>query len=515
MPIASSLFARPCRSTEVGNNASQISRHRPDTLTFGSHREQFLFEVQIERQRARQIIRKRPRTGRGKILHRPGQRQNLQVKLNRPRSVLRGRSARFDFIRQQQYVRLQESALPVQFEHRKALASLRNQIETPVGILFRNADNLRGASNVCDAALHGAHYAKGRMVCPTLTNHLFIPRLENVQRQGSAGQQYDVKREQGKHYHEVSNSSARTAARAVRLYAMACTTWLSPTRGSGIASPTYLPSHLDLPSGGEYNPNMELAGKVVVVTGASMGIGEAIAKLFAGQGASVVLLSRDAGRAEAARLRIGCPERTVALSCDVRHSEEIDRVLGLTLHHFKRVDVWISNAGHGLIDSVAELDMAACHAMFETNFFGALSAMQAVIPVMRQQGGGTIINISSVAGHIPLPFHAAYSATKFALNAMGKAAGVELKKDGIHVLTVCPGYVRTAFSENAVRGSELKKVRPSSLRGIGAERVARATLRGYLKHKREVIVPWTMHLPVKLYQLFPGMVEWAMGRMAK
>jgi short-subunit dehydrogenase len=259
---------------------------------------------------------------------------------------------------------------------------------------------------------------------------------------------------------------------------------------------------------------MELAGKVVVVTGASMGIGEAIAKLFAGQGASVVLLSRDAGRAEAARLRIGCPERTVALSCDVRHAEEIDRVLGLTLHHFKRVDVWINNAGHGLIDSVAELDMAACHAMFETNFFGALSAMQAVIPVMRQQGGGTIINVSSVAGHIPLPFHAAYSATKFALNAMGKAAGVELKKDGIHVLTVCPGYVRTAFSENAVRGSELKKVRPSSLRGISAERVARATLRGYRKHKREVIVPWTMHLAVKVYQLFPGMVEWAMGRMA-
>ena len=286
-----------------------------------------------------------------------------------------------------------------------------------------------------------------------------------------------------------------------------------------MASSTYLASRLssrlDLPGRGEYNPNMELVGKVVVVTGASMGIGEAIAKLFAREGASVVLLSRDAGRAEAARLRIGSPERTVALSCDVRHSEEIDRVLGLTLHHFKRVDVWISNAGHGLIDSVAELDMAACHAMFETNFFGALSALQAVIPVMRQQGGGTIINVSSVAGHIPLPFHAAYSATKFALNAMGKAAGVELKKDGIHVLTVCPGYVRTAFSENAVRGSELKKVRPSSLRGIGAERVARATLRGYLKHKREVIVPWTMHLPVKLYQLFPGMVEWAMGRMAK
>jgi short-subunit dehydrogenase len=259
---------------------------------------------------------------------------------------------------------------------------------------------------------------------------------------------------------------------------------------------------------------MEIAGKVVVVTGASMGIGEAIAKLFADQGASVVLLSRDAARVEAARGRIGHSERTAAFSCDVRHSEDIDRVLALTLHHFQRVDCWINNAGHGLRDSVAQMDLSACREMFDTNFFGAIAAMQTVIPVMRRQGGGTIINISSVAGHLPMPFHAAYSATKFALNAIGKGADVELKKEGIRVLTVCPGYVQTEFSKNAVSGNEVKQVRPESVRGITAERVARATLRAYEKQKREVIVPWTMHLPVKLYQMFPGLVEWAMGRMA-
>src|ERR1022692_56624 len=259
---------------------------------------------------------------------------------------------------------------------------------------------------------------------------------------------------------------------------------------------------------------MELSGKVVVVTGASMGIGEAIAQSFADQGASVVLLSRDAARVEAARGRVGHGEQTLAMACDVRHREDVDRVIGLTLHHFKRIDVWVNNAGHGLLDSVAQMDIAACREMFDTNFFGAVGAMQAVVPVMRQQGGGTIINISSVAGHIPIPFHAAYSATKFALNAIGKAAGVELKKDGISVLTVCPGYVRTAFGENAVRGNELKRVRPGSVRGITAERGARATLRGYLKRKREVIVPWTMYVPQKIYQIFPGVVEWAMGRMA-
>ena len=246
-----------------------------------------------------------------------------------------------------------------------------------------------------------------------------------------------------------------------------------------------------------------------------MGIGEAIAKVFAAASASVVILSRDAERTEAARARIGHTERTLALACDVRNREEIDRVVGLTLHHFKRIDVWINNAGHGILDSIANVDMAAVRETFDTNFFGALEAMQAVIPVMKQQSAGTIINISSVAGHIPLPFHAVYSATKFAMNAIGKGARIELKTSGINVMTVCPGYVRTAFGANAFKGTEQKQVRPASVRGISAERVANAVLQGHLKGKREVVVPWTMYPVIKIYQLFPGLVEWSMVKMAR
>ncbi len=437
------------------------------------------------------------------------------------------------FVCDEQYFRLQKGTLAVQFEHFKALAAFHDQIETPVGILLRDSNDFSRTPNFRQALVQGADHAERRVVCPTLADHLFVARLENVQGQGSAGEQHNVEREQGKQGHEVSDwhscsaavSAAVTEASCLRMRGQMASR--QPARRNDAAqNPPIVrqeckivrhrpPRILTCRVAEGYNASMELVGKVVVVTGASMGIGEAIAKVFAEEGASVILLSRDAARAEAARVRIGLPERTAALSCDVRNSEEIDRVLALTLHHFKRVDVWINNAGHGLLDSVAQTDMRACHDLFETNFFGAMSAMQAVIPVMRQQGGGAIINISSVAGHIAMPFHASYSATKFALNAIGKAAGVELKNDGIHVLTVCPGYVRTAFSENAVRGNELKKVRPSSVRGITAERVARATLRGYLKQKREVIVPWTMHVPVKLYQLFPVLVEWAMGRMAK
>src|SRR5580658_5235228 len=182
----------------------------------------------------------------------------------------------------------------------------------------------------------------------------------------------------------------------------------------------------------------DMDGKVVVVTGASMGIGEAIAKLFADNGASVVLLSRDASRAESARQRIGHSDRTLAMACDVRNREEIDRALALTLHNFKRVDVWVNNAGVGIRDTVADMEASAVRELFETNFFGAIACMQAVIPAMRKAGGGTIVNISSVAGHIPVTSMALYSASKFAMNALGKGARLELKRDHINVLTVCP-----------------------------------------------------------------------------
>jgi short-subunit dehydrogenase len=250
-----------------------------------------------------------------------------------------------------------------------------------------------------------------------------------------------------------------------------------------------------------------------------MGIGEAIGKAFVEQGAYCVLLSRDAGRAEAARARIGNTDRTMALACDVRNREEMDRVISLTRHHFNRIDVWINNAGHGVSDAVATMDIPAFRSMFETNFFGTVEAMQAVLPLLREQGSGTVINISSVAGHLPVPFLAGYSATKFAMNAMGKAANVEMAGTGVNVLTVCPGYVKTNFGDNVVKGREsgswVKTVKPKTQKGISAERVARAVLDGYRKQKREVIVPWTMHPVVKVYQLFPGVVEKVMIRMAR
>ena len=243
-----------------------------------------------------------------------------------------------------------------------------------------------------------------------------------------------------------------------------------------------------------------------------MGIGEAIAKLFADEGASVVLSSRDAARAEAARQRIGHTDQTRAIACDVRKRGDIDSLVLAALDRYGRIDIWVNNAGFGMQDSVAAMSMKSCRDLFETNLFGAIECMQAVAPLMRQEGSGTIINISSVVGYISLPYQAAYSASKHAMNAIGHGARVELRKDGIHVMTVCPGYIPTHFQENIVLGKESLKFAGGRKADATAEDVARATLDGYLKRKRDVIVPAKHRFSVKMYQLFPSLLEWVVGR---
>jgi short-subunit dehydrogenase len=258
-----------------------------------------------------------------------------------------------------------------------------------------------------------------------------------------------------------------------------------------------------------------LEGKVAVITGASMGIGEALADLFADEGASVVLSSRSIDRAEAARQRVGHMDRTIAIECDVRNREEVERLATGAIRRFGRIDIWINNAGHGLLDTVAGMDMDACREMFDTNLFGALHGLQVAAMHMNRQGGGTIINISSVAGHIPLPYSAGYSGTKFALNAMGRAARMELARHNINVLTVCPGYVKTPFGDNVVKGREYTQIDAKIKRGITPERVAKATLQGYIKRKRQVVVPWRDKIFIAIYRVSPSIVEYGMRKLMR
>ena len=162
-------------------------------------------------------------------------------------------------------------------------------------------------------------------------------------------------------------------------------------------------------------------GKVAVVTGASMGIGEQSPRFLPSAEREWCCCRARPARAESARQRIGQtdPDAGAFLRCAQPRGNR-GRVLELTLHHFERVDIWVNNAGHGLLDSVASRHGGFPRDLRNQFVRRRSQPCRLSIPVMRQQGGGTIINISSVAGHIPLPFHAIYSATKFAMNAIGK-----------------------------------------------------------------------------------------------
>ncbi len=252
---------------------------------------------------------------------------------------------------------------------------------------------------------------------------------------------------------------------------------------------------------------MKLEGKVAVITGASMGIGEAIAKLFMQEGAKVVLCSRDLARTRAAEQRIGGGTNTFSVACDVSKRDQVDALVKTTVAKFGRIDIFVNNAGFGLNDAVADMDMAEFRRMFDTNLFGAVECMQAVIPIMRQQGGGDIVNISSVSGHIATPYMSGYAATKHAMNAIGKAGRMELLRHNINVLTVCPGYIATDFVKNMVKGKHSERVGSSVKYAVTPDVVADATLQGLLKRKREVIVPKFYKMIISMYQALPGVVE--------
>jgi short-subunit dehydrogenase len=260
---------------------------------------------------------------------------------------------------------------------------------------------------------------------------------------------------------------------------------------------------------------MSIAGKVVVVTGASMGIGEAIVHRFLHEGASVVLASRELSRVEAARQRTGAPDCTLAVACDVTVRAQIEALLAVTIEHFGRVDVWVNNAGFGVIDSVERMDMGACRRMFDTNLFGAIECMQVVSPVFKQQRSGAILNVSSVAGIVTVPYMGAYGATKHALNCIGGAARLELAPYGVHVNTVCPGFVQTDFNANAVWGAESLRMGGNCKLGITAARVADAVWKAYHDNRRLVVVPWTSHLIVGLYRVAPIVFNWGLLKMLR
>ncbi|MFI5370248.1 MAG: SDR family oxidoreductase [Candidatus Eisenbacteria bacterium] len=192
---------------------------------------------------------------------------------------------------------------------------------------------------------------------------------------------------------------------------------------------------------------------VVVITGASSGIGAALAERVTRDGARVALAARRENELAAVAAR--CGAEALAVVTDVTHRVEVERLLDATLGRFGVVDAWVNNAGRGISRPVSELTDEDFDEMMRVNVKSALYGMQTVLPHFKSRGRGHIINVSSMLGRIPFaPVRAAYSAAKHALNSLTANLRMDLAREhpDIHVSTVMPGVVATEFGVRAMHG---------------------------------------------------------------
>lgn len=255
---------------------------------------------------------------------------------------------------------------------------------------------------------------------------------------------------------------------------------------------------------------LELRERVVVVTGASSGIGAALARLLAKRGAAVALVARRAERlhALAAEIAAGGGVATVHPG-DVADAAVVRRSAEEVLHRHGRADGLVNAAGfvhHGLVKDHAPADAAR---LVEVNVLGTLAWTQALLPALRRRRGSWIVNVSSFAGLIPQPDEAVYSATKAAVTAFSMALGAELAPGGVHVLAVHPVLVQTEMFTPEVMA---RMPGGSEGRFISAEAFAEETLAALARGERSVVIPRLYRWVVRLRALAPERFDRVVAR---
>jgi NAD(P)-dependent dehydrogenase (short-subunit alcohol dehydrogenase family) len=252
-----------------------------------------------------------------------------------------------------------------------------------------------------------------------------------------------------------------------------------------------------------------LQGAVVAVTGASAGIGRECAVAFAREGARVAVAARRLDRLEAVAEAVrAAGSEAFVMAADVARSDDVRRFVEGTVARFGRLDVLVNNAGYGVRGRVEETPPESYEKLMAVNFFGTVYGCQAAIPVMRRQGSGVIINVSSIVGHRALPGGAAYAASKAAQISLTESLRAELRGTGVYACSVHPVGTETEFGEVAERES------PGQAGGgaIGPQQSAAAVARSIVacaRRPRPEVYPYPLaRALVWLNALSPALVDW-------
>src|SRR6266850_615359 len=216
---------------------------------------------------------------------------------------------------------------------------------------------------------------------------------------------------------------------------------------------------------------MDLTGKVAIVTGGTKGIGRGIAEALVHEGINVCVTARSRNEIDetVAELRALAKGAATGIVCDVRICAQIKALFELTVSELGGLDILVNNAGIGIFATVEEMDAEDFRAVLETNLFGVFYCSHEAIPLMKQRGGGYIINISSLAGANPHPRMAAYNASKFGLNGFSEALMQEVRHDGIKVSYIMPGSVNTEFGGDSPSEDKSWQLQPSDIARVVIE----------------------------------------------
>ena len=257
----------------------------------------------------------------------------------------------------------------------------------------------------------------------------------------------------------------------------------------------------------------DFRGQTIWITGASSGIGEALAHAFAKRGARLVLSARRAERLEQLARTCGAPEVHV-LPFDQSELPSLAGVAERALALAGPIDVMVHNAGVGQRSLAAETAIDVDRKLIETNYLGPVALTKALLPGMRAQKRGTFEVMSSVLGVFGAPRRSGYAASKHALHGFFDSLRAELTHDGIRVLMVCPGRVRTEFSESALEGDGKRHgvMDDTSYQGILPERVAVRTLSALERGEDQIYVAKWERLPVYLGRMSPALLRKALSR---
>lgn len=247
---------------------------------------------------------------------------------------------------------------------------------------------------------------------------------------------------------------------------------------------------------------MNFKNQVVVITGASNGIGKQLAIDLAGRGATVVGCGRSIPRLkEVLKIVRQTSPASAMMACDVSDAEQVRGLCEKILSDFGRVDILINNAGIGMRKPFAETDLAVIEEILRVNYLGAVYCTHALLPSMIARKSGHIVNISSVSGKIGTLNMAAYCASKFAMNGWSESLYHELTPLGIEVSLVCPGPVPTEFSRN-FRDSQPKS--PPSL-FVSTAKVSEAIVKVIENNTAELVLPRSLALICWIKRLLPGL----------